>query len=98
MFIWHFPNKWQPKDNLGINYRSAIRKGYWKLIYNMRNGTKELYNLRSDIGETKNLALQYPDKVKELSHLLGTQLRKWKSPMPILKKTGKPVALPDEDF
>src|SRR5690606_5433222 len=34
-FIWHYPNKWQVRDNLGINYKSAIRKGDWKMIYNM---------------------------------------------------------------
>lgn len=94
-FIWHFPNKWQVKDNLGINYKSAIRKGEWKLIYNMRDGSKELYNLKMDIGETKNLAIQYPDKVKELSLLLSKKLIEWKSPMPTLKITGKSVSLPD---
>lgn len=97
IFIWHYPNKWQVKDNLGINYKSAIRKGEWKLIYNMRDGSKELYNLRQDISETKNLALQYPGKVKELSSLLSQQLRKWESPMPVLKNTGRPVAMPDEN-
>ena len=30
----------------------------------------ELYNLDDDIGETKNLAGQHPDKVKELAALL----------------------------
>jgi arylsulfatase A-like enzyme len=98
IFVWHFPNKWQPNDNLGINYKSAIRQGNWKLIYNMRDGSKELYNLQSDIGETKNLAEQYPGEVKKLSSLLSQQLRQWKSPMPFVKKTGKPVAMPDETF
>src|SRR3546814_13104724 len=54
--IWHFPNKWQPEDGPGINYKSAIRQGEWKLIYNMRSRKKELYNLRSDIGETTRSA------------------------------------------
>lgn len=96
MLVWHFPNKWQPKDNLGINYKSAIRQGKWKMIYNMRDGSKELYNLQNDIGESINLITQYPEKGKVLASLLSQQLRKWKAPMPVEKRTGKPVALPDE--
>lgn len=96
IFIWHFPNKWISKDGPGINYKSAIRKGDWKLIYNMRDGSKELYNIKNDIGETKNLSTQHPDKVKALSSLLSQQLRNWKSPTPIIKGTGKTVPMPDE--
>lgn len=64
----------------------------------MREGSKELYNLKTDIGETKNLVIQYPGKVKELSVLLSQKLREWKSPMPFFKNTGKPVPMPDENF
>ncbi len=44
----------------------AIRKGDWKLIENFENDSLELYNLKNDIGETKNLRDQYPQKTKEL--------------------------------
>ncbi|WP_316748693.1 sulfatase [Pedobacter gandavensis] len=94
--IWHTPNKWIPNDGPGINYKSAIRKGNWKLIYNMRDGTKELYDLKADIGELENKAAENPEKLKELSGLLAAQLKKWNSPMPIVKSTGKPVAMPDQ--
>lgn len=93
---WHTPNKWIPKDGPGINYKSAVRKGDWKLIYNMRDGSKELYDLKTDIGELKDLAMENPGKVKELSALLAGQLRKWAAPMPIVKSTGKPAAWPDQ--
>ncbi|MBV7530806.1 sulfatase [Chitinophaga sp. sic0106] len=95
-FIWHYPDKWIPKDGPGINYRSAIRRGNWKLIYNMRTGVKELYDLSTDIGEVNNVAPQQPEKVKELSQLLSNQLRAWKAPMPVIKATGKAVPMPDE--
>lgn len=95
VLIWHYPNKWQPKDGLGINYKSAIRQGDWKLIYNLRDGSKELYNLQTDIREAYNLAAQFPEKAKALSVLLAQQLRKWKTPMPVVKSTGKPVPMPD---
>ena len=96
VFIWHYPNKWISRDGPGINYRSAIRQGKWKLIYNMRDGSKELYDLSRDIGEGHNLALEHPDKVQRLSGLLARQLRLWKAPMPLVKATGRPVAMPDE--
>ncbi len=47
----------------------AIRKGDWKLLWlhkPMGTAGWELFNLREDLGETKNLASQYPDKVREL--------------------------------
>ncbi len=62
----------------------AIRKGAWKLVKGTdpeqplprpTEGAKattegaELYNLDSDIGETKNLAQEQPEKVKELAAL-----------------------------
>jgi arylsulfatase A-like enzyme len=93
---WHTPNKWIPNDGPGINYRSAVRQGKWKMIYNMRDGSKELYNLENDIAEDKNIANENPEKVKALSKALGMKLRSWKATMPINKKTNKPVAMPDE--
>ena len=43
----------------------AIRKGDWKLVAEI-NQPWELYNLKSDRSEMKNLASQYPGKVKSL--------------------------------
>lgn len=94
--VWHLPNKWTKQDGPGINYKSAIREGDWKLIYNMRHGQMELYNLRSDIGETTDLAAKHPKRVKDLATKLGRQLRRWNAPMPAFRSTGKPVPMPDE--
>ncbi len=49
----------------------AIRKGGWKLVPGKAKGGDELYDLSSDLGETKNLAGQHPEIVKELSDLLA---------------------------
>ncbi len=52
---WRFGNQW------------AIRHGDWKLVVgNGGSREPELYNLAADIGESKNLAADKPDKVKEL--------------------------------
>jgi len=93
--IWHFPNKWTEEDGFGINYMSAIRKGDWKLVFNIKTGAKELYNLRLDVGEKYNLSVEYPEKVKQLSMFLSQQLRKYQAQMPTYKSTGKLIPMPD---
>ncbi|RPD99131.1 sulfatase [Aureibaculum marinum] len=45
--------------------RAAIRNMDWKLI-RFPDRPAELYNLQEDISEINNLAVQYPEKVKEL--------------------------------
>lgn len=93
--IWHYPNKWQPEDGPGINYKSAIRQGDWKLVYHMKSGKVELFNLKEDIGEAKDLSDQHPAKAAALSRLLSSHLRKWKAPMPVVKETKRRVAFSD---
>lgn len=94
--IWHIPNKWQRVDGPGINYFSAIRQGPWKLVYSMRRLELELYNLQEDIGETRDLAHKYPDKVRQLATLLSNQLRSFNAPMPVYKTSGRQLPWPDE--
>jgi len=71
----------------------AIRKGTWKLIPGRPAGENnkgkaknkgpgpetQLYNLAEDIGETKNLAGEHPEVVKELSELLAQVREKGRS-------------------
>lgn len=47
----------------------AIRKGAWKMVF-LKNGNRELYQLKNDIGETKDVSRQNPDVVRELSELM----------------------------
>ncbi|MCC9642850.1 arylsulfatase [Rhodopirellula sp. JC740] len=47
--------------------RQAVRAGKWKAIRQpWMNGPIELYDLESDLGETKNLAKQHPEIVKRM--------------------------------
>lgn len=53
----------------------SVRQGDWKLIHRFEPHpgypeTRELYNLKDDIGETKNLAARMPEKVKALDALI----------------------------
>lgn len=42
----------------------------WKLIYNQQEDTKELYNLKIDPGEHKNLALENCKMLQETQGIL----------------------------
>ena len=71
--VWHYP--------VGVPHiahskpGSVIRIGSWKYIRFYEDGREELYNLKDDIGETKNLAREMPD----LAAKLQRQLRMWRT-------------------
>lgn len=57
----------------GYGGQQSIRVGDWKAIrQNMRRGNLniQLYNIADDIGETNDLAGEYPDKVQEMARLM----------------------------
>jgi len=87
--IWHYPNLYDQPPY------SSIRHGDWKLIYWHATRKLELFNLKSDIGESTNLADKNPEQLRTLATALSDHLRKTNAVMPIDKATNKPVPLPD---
>lgn len=69
--IWHYPHY----GNQGGEPSSIIRLGEWKLIHYYEDGREELYNLKNDISETKNVAEENPELVKSLSAQLFDYLQ-----------------------
>jgi arylsulfatase A-like enzyme len=61
---------------------SLIQMDDWKLMEFLEDGRLELYNLRDDVGETKNLAAQMPDKAGELHRRLIAWRSDVGAPMP----------------
>jgi len=61
---------------------SVIQAGDWKLMEYLEDGKLELYNLRDDIGETRNLAADMPDNTKELHARLVAWRKEVNAPMP----------------
>jgi arylsulfatase A-like enzyme len=49
----------------------AVRSGRWKLMESKVGKQQTLYDLTQDPGETKNLASEYPEIVKQLSTQLA---------------------------
>jgi arylsulfatase len=56
----------------------AIRVGDWKLVAAER-APWELYDLRSDRSETRNLAAKYPDKVRELDQAWTRHMEEYRA-------------------
>ena len=71
-----------------------VRSGDFKLLRWFGNpATHELFNLREDISESKDLANQMPDKVKELESLIDGFLQDTGAAFPLLNPAYKPVAV-----
>jgi len=51
--------------------KQAIRRGQWKLIRFLDTGRDELYDVVDDPGETRDLSVQRPELVKELTALMA---------------------------
>lgn len=96
--IWHYPHKWTVEDGPGINFFSAIRMGDWKLIYDHKEEALELYNLKTDIGEHKNLLTQQREIAQKLAGHLTAYLKKWNAKMPVYKDTGRAIPWPADIF
>lgn len=72
ILYWHFPH-YSPQKGLPAD---AIREGDYKLIEWYDTGNLELYNLKTDISESNNIAVQNPKIVKELRGKLKAWKRK----------------------
>jgi len=70
--FWYYPL--DKPHFLGGRSAAAIRKGDWKLIQFLDDGSVELYNLREDGGELRDLSKPMAGKAAEL----GAELTKWR--------------------
>ncbi|MBK8092033.1 MAG: sulfatase [Verrucomicrobiaceae bacterium] len=81
--FWHYPHY----GNQGGAPGAAIRRGDWKLIHWFEMDRYELFNLRTDLSETSNLAEKEPARVKAML----TELRAWQKDVGALMPTINPA-------
>ena len=81
--FWHFPH-YRGK----VTPYSIIREGDWKLIEFLEDMRVELYNLKEDIAETRDLATTMPDKV----NALRKKLHDWRD------KVGAQMITPNPNY
>ena len=67
---WHYPHYNRHPQNFPAG---VVRADNWKLLQEFETGKLSLYDLTDDIGETRDLASRYPEKVKSLL----TKLKSW---------------------
>lgn len=84
--FWHFPAYLEGgnKETTDRVFRSrpvsVLRKGDWKIILNYETGLYEMYNIKDDIGEKKNLISSYPGKAYEMMTELQKKIKETNSP------------------
>ncbi len=83
--FWHFPHYHAGGDSP----YGAVRAGNWKLIEFYEEMDTELYHLKRDLSESKNVADQHPEKVARLRK----QLHAWRDSV----AAQMPVPNPDYD-
>jgi arylsulfatase A-like enzyme len=80
---WHFPGYLGAgAGNWRTTPAGAIRRGDWKLLEFFETNRVELYNLKDDLGERKNLAAARPELTRELRDKLHAWRTAVKAPMP----------------
>lgn len=81
--------KWPQR--LGItDHLGAPQPDAWKLIDSYEDDSWELFHLAEDIGETRNLIVQYPEKAAELRKLLEDWLSKVQARYPTVNPNYEP--------
>lgn len=72
-FFWHFPHY----TNQGSRPAGAMREDDWMLVEYYDDNGVELYDLKADRSETKNLAAQYPARTAAMR----SELAAWRRDM-----------------
>jgi arylsulfatase A len=83
-FFWHFPHY----NNQGGRPAGAVRDGEWKLVVHYDTGRVELYNLKDDVGEARDVASLNVDRAARLHE----DLEAWR------KSVGAQENEPNPDF
>lgn len=86
--LWHYPHY---SNQLGAP-GGAVRLGEFKLIEWFEDMRVELFNVREDLGERRDLSAQMPEKTAELRRLLHDWRRSVRADMPTPNRGYDPAA------
>ncbi|MGB5819755.1 MAG: sulfatase [Saonia sp.] len=68
--LWHSPH-YSPQHG---KPSTAYREGDWKIIHHYEDDSYEIYNLKEDMGETRELSTAQPEKLEEMKQKMTTML------------------------
>jgi len=72
----------------------AIRQGPWKLVF-LKSGKRELYNLRSDLSETKDAPSDHAEVAEKLAGVMEGYIARGRSTPGADQKNDYDLAIPD---
>jgi arylsulfatase A len=84
---WHYPHY----SNQGGRPGGAVRAGDYKLIEFEEDGRRELFDLKKDLGENRNLIGDKPEAAKEL----GEKLAAWRQQVGARRMKPNPAYVPN---
>jgi arylsulfatase A len=82
--FWHYPHYWSAGGR--VQPYGVVRAGNWKLIEFYEDMRVELYNLKDDTGETRDLAQAEPEKASQLRE----RLHEWRQSVDAQMPTPNP--------
>ncbi|MFM8272278.1 MAG: sulfatase-like hydrolase/transferase [Gemmata sp.] len=82
--FWHYPHY----ANQGSRPGGAVRKGDYKLIEYYEDGRRELFDVKKDVSESRNLIAARPEVARELA----ADLDRWR------KEVGAKMPTPNPDY
>ena len=82
--FWHYPHY----SNQGGKPGGAVRRGDYKLIEFYEDGRRELFDVKKDVSESRNLAAEKPDVVTQLA----AELADWR------KEVGATLPTPNPGY
>jgi len=77
--FWHYPHYW---SNNRVRPYGVVRAGDWKLVELYEDMRVELYDLKNDLSEARDLAKDKPEKAAELRALLHNWRQSMDAQMP----------------
>jgi arylsulfatase A-like enzyme len=90
--FWHFPGylgagagSWRTTP------AAAIRRGDWKLVTFFEDGRRELYDLKADPGQKRDLAAAEPERLAAMSARLEAWQKSVNAPMPTPRTGDEPA-------
>ena len=80
--FWHYPHYWNGGK---VSPYSVARVDDWKLIRFYETGREELYNLKTDVSETRDEAAANPERRQALAARLDAWLHEVDAQMPVAR-------------
>ena len=90
---WHMPHQWGASGP-GIEPFSSYRRDRWKLLFFHDGPRVELYDLESDLGETRDLVTERPAVTDRLLLELDAWMSRVGASLSVDAASGEPVSRP----